>query len=199
MTNTDQGTEGNDRVEDQVLVERVQQGDRGAFDLLVIKYQVRLNHLVSRFVKDSGDAEDVVQEAFVRAFRAIDNFRGESGFYTWLYRIAVNTAKNHLVSTGRRPPSTDVDVEVAEFTSAAEQFRNIETPEACFRSAELSKAIEAAMAQLPAELEKALVLRELKGLSYAEIAKELDCPVGTVRSRIFRAREAVERAIERII
>ncbi len=199
MTNAEQATDGNDRVEDQLLVQRVQQGERAAFDLLVRKYQVRLNHLVSRFIKDPGDAEDVVQEAFVRAFRAIGNFRGESGFYTWLYRIAVNTAKNHLVATGRRPPSTDVDVEVAEFTSASEQFRNIETPEACFRSAELSEAIAAAMAKLPTELERALVLRELKGLSYADIAKELNCPVGTVRSRIFRAREAVERAIEDII
>jgi len=191
--------EGDDRAEDQLLVTRVQNGEKAAFDLLVLKYQVRLNHLVGRFVRDSGDAEDVVQEAFIRAYRAIDSFRGESGFYTWLYRIAVNTAKNHLVSKGRRPPNTDVDFEVAEFSSASERFTEIDTPDACFRSVELSRAIETAMAALPKELERALVLRELEGMSYAEIAEDLDCPVGTVRSRIFRAREAVELAIRKII
>ena len=177
------GVDNNDRHEDQLLVERVQAGEKAAFDLLVRKYQVRVNHLVSRFVRDSGDAEDVVQEAFIRAYRAIGKFRGESGFYTWLYRIAVNTAKNHLVSMGRRPPATDVEVEVAEFSTQAERFRDIDTPDACLRSVELSKAIQSAMDGLPAELAKALTLRELAGLSYAEIAKELNCPVGTVRSR----------------
>lgn len=140
-----------------------------------------------------------MQESFIRAYRAIDKFRGESGFYTWLYRVAVNTAKNHLVSMGRRPPATDVDVEVAEFTSNADRFRNIDSPEACLRSVELSNAIQAALADLPKELERALVLRELEGLSYAEIAKTLDCPVGTVRSRIFRAREAVEKVVAEIL
>lgn len=195
----DKGSDTTDREEDQLLVERVQAGDQAAFDLLVRKYQVRLNHLVGRFVKDPGDAEDVVQESFIRAYRAIDKFRGESGFYTWLYRVAVNTAKNHLVSMGRRPPATDVDVEVAEFTSNADRFRNIDSPEACLRSVELSNAIQAALADLPKELERALVLRELEGLSYAEIAKTLDCPVGTVRSRIFRAREAVEKVVAEIL
>ncbi|NDI84482.1 RNA polymerase sigma factor RpoE [Undibacterium crateris] len=177
---------------DQLLVERVQRGDKKAFELLVSKYQRKLMRLVSRLVYDQAEAEDVVQEAFIKAYRALPNFRGESAFYTWLYRIGINTAKNHLVTQGRRAPtSTDADVEEAEGFADAEGLRDINTPESLLASKQIAQTVNAAMAALPEELRNAITLREIEGLSYDEIAEVMLCPIGTVRSRIFRAREAI--------
>ncbi|MBC3935390.1 RNA polymerase sigma factor RpoE [Undibacterium rugosum] len=177
---------------DQLLVERVQRGDKKAFELLVSKYQRKLMRLVSRLVYDQAEAEDVVQEAFIKAYRALPNFRGESAFYTWLYRIGINTAKNHLVTQGRRAPtSTDADVEEAESFVDAEGLRDINTPESLLASKQIAQTVNAAMAALPEELRNAITLREIEGLSYDEIAEVMLCPIGTVRSRIFRAREAI--------
>ncbi|MFZ6657859.1 RNA polymerase sigma factor RpoE [Undibacterium sp. TJN19] len=177
---------------DQLLVERVQRGDKKAFELLVSKYQRKLMRLVSRLVYDHAEAEDVVQEAFIKAYRALPNFRGESAFYTWLYRIGVNTAKNHLVTQGRRAPtSTDADVEEAETFVDAEGLRDINTPESLLASKQIAETVNFAMSTLPEELRNAITLREIEGLSYDEIAEVMLCPIGTVRSRIFRAREAI--------
>lgn len=178
---------------DQVLVERVRNGDRDAFDLLVRKYQHKVANLVSRYVYDSAEVEDVSQEAFIKAYRAIKGFRGDSAFYTWLYRIAVNTAKNHLVAQGRRPPNTDVDAGDAEQIEAGRMMREIGTPESNTLSKELAECVTRAVAELPQDLRVAITLRELEGLSYEEIATVMDCPIGTVRSRIFRAREAIDK------
>lgn len=184
-----------DEDNDKALVERVQGGDKRAFELLVLKYQHRIFSLVSRMIRDSDDVQDVVQEAFIKAYRALPNFRGESAFYTWLYRIAVNTAKNHLVSRSRRPQGVDVDVEDAEFMDSAEGLRDIAGPESEMATEQLKAVIDEAISALPEDLRSALSLREFEGLSYEEIATVMDCPVGTVRSRIFRAREAVDAAI----
>lgn len=178
---------------DQVLVERVRNGDRDAFNLLVRKYQHRVSNLVSRYVYDSAEVEDVSQEVFIKAYRAIKGFRGDSAFYTWLYRIAVNTAKNHLVAQGRRPPNTDVDAGDAEQIEAGQKMREIGTPESNTLSKELAECVSRAVAELPEDLRIAITLRELEGLSYEEIATVMDCPIGTVRSRIFRAREAIDK------
>jgi len=183
-------------VSDQQLIERVQQGDTKAFDLLVVKYQHKVAGLVSRFVNDSAEVQDVTQEAFIKAYRAIGNFRGESQFYTWLYRIAVNTAKNHLVSRGRRPPSTDVDVEDAVNFEGSNHLKDVENPQNRLSSEELMIKVNESIKKLPEDLRVALTLREYDGMSYDEIADVMGCPVGTVRSRIFRAREAVEQAIQ---
>lgn len=180
---------------DSALVKRVQQGDKRAFDLLVLKYQHRIYSLVSRLVRDNDEVQDVVQEAFIKAYRALPNFRGDSQFYTWLYRIAVNTAKNYLVSRSRRPQGIDLDVEEAEFMDSAEGLRDLAGPESQLLTDELRVAIDAAIKALPEDLRTALTLREFEGLSYEEIANVMDCPVGTVRSRIFRARESVDAAI----
>ena len=180
---------------DQQLVERVQKGDKRAFDLLVLKYQHKIISVVGRYINDSHEVYDVVQEAFIKAYRALGNFRGDSQFYTWLYRIAINTAKNYLVSRGRRPPFTDVDVEDAEHYSGADMLRDVDTPENNLFRDELKQAIDLAMAKLPEDLRTAVTLREMEGLSYEEIAEVMDCPVGTVRSRIFRARDAIDRHI----
>ncbi|MFZ6644373.1 RNA polymerase sigma factor RpoE [Undibacterium sp. TJN25] len=177
---------------DQLLVERVQRGDKKAFELLVSKYQRKLMRLVSRLVHDQAEAEDVVQESFIKAYRALANFRGESAFYTWLYRIGVNTAKNHLVTQGRRAPtSTDADIEEAETFIDADGLRDINTPESLLASKQIAETVNAAMMALPEELRNAITLREIEGLSYDEIAEVMLCPIGTVRSRIFRAREAI--------
>ncbi|MBY0574952.1 MAG: RNA polymerase sigma factor RpoE [Undibacterium sp.] len=177
---------------DQLLVERVQRGDKNAFELLVSKYQRKLYRLVSRLVHDHAEAEDVVQEAFIKAYRALANFRGESAFYTWLYRIGINTAKNYLVTQGRRmPTSTDSDIEEAETFHDADGLRDINTPESLLASKQIANTVNAVMMALPEELRKAIVLREIEGLSYEEIAEIMVCPIGTVRSRIFRAREAI--------
>ena len=181
-----------EREVDQLLVERAQRGDKRAFELLVEKYQRKLARLVSRLVRDPGEAEDVTQEAFIKAYRALPSFRGDSAFYTWLYRIGINTAKNYLVATGRRAPtSTEVDAEEAESFESGEQLRDINTPESLLLSKEIATTVNGAIESLPEELRSAIQLRELEGMSYEEIAKLMDCPIGTVRSRIFRAREAI--------
>ncbi|MFC5301107.1 RNA polymerase sigma factor RpoE [Azospira restricta] len=177
---------------DQVLVERAQRGDKHAFELLVQKYQRKLTRLLSRFIRDPAEVEDVAQEAFIKAYRALPSFRGESAFYTWLYRIGTNTAKNFLVAQGRRAPtSTSYDSEEAETFDDGDQLRDINTPESVLHSKQIGETVNAAMEALPEELRTAIVLREIEGLSYEEISKIMDCPIGTVRSRIFRAREAV--------
>ncbi len=181
-----------DREVAQQLVERVQRGDKYAFDLLVTKYQRKLGRLISRFVRDPGDAQDVTQDAFIKAYRALPGFRGESAFYTWLYRIGINTAKNHLLSNKRRPPtSTHFDAEESESFEEASLLQEVSTPENELMSKQVVDVVQASLAQLPEDLRSALTLREIEGLSYEEIASVMNCPVGTVRSRIFRAREAV--------
>ncbi|QEL65140.1 ECF subfamily RNA polymerase, sigma-24 subunit [Oryzomicrobium terrae] len=177
---------------DQVLVERAQAGDKHAFELLVAKYQRKLARLLSRFIRDPAEVEDVTQEAFIKAYRALPAFRGDSAFYTWLYRIGINTAKNYLVAQGRRAPtSTEFDSEEAETFEDGDQLRDINTPDALLLSKQIGETVNSAMEALPEELRTAIVLREIEGLSYEDIAKIMDCPIGTVRSRIFRAREAV--------
>lgn len=180
---------------DKELVRRVQKGDRHAFDLLFGRYQQKIINLVTRYVRDAQEVEDVTQEAFIKAYRALPRFRGESAFYTWLYRIAINTAKNHLVSRSRRPPGSDVEVEDAEHMDGADLLREAESPEAALARDELEAAIDAAIAALPDDLRSAVTLREFDGLSYEQIAQIMECPVGTVRSRIFRAREAIDQHI----
>ncbi|AJC18400.1 MULTISPECIES: RNA polymerase sigma factor RpoE [Pandoraea] len=177
---------------DQALVERVQKGDKAAFELLVAKYHRKIIRLVSRLVRDAAEVEDVTQEAFIKAYRALPQFRGESAFYTWLYRIAVNTAKNHLATQGRRAPtSTEANAEEAETFAEADQLRDINTPESMLMSKQIAQTVNTAMEALPDELRTAITLREIEGLSYEEIAEAMGCPIGTVRSRIFRAREAI--------
>lgn len=181
-----------DREADQVLVERVQAGDKQAYGLLVAKYQRKLLRLVSRLVRDQAEAEDVTQEAFIKAYRALAGFRGDSAFYTWLYRIGVNTAKNWLVANGRRAPtSTELDNEDAENFGESDLLRDVDTPERLLMTKQIGETVNDAMAELPEELRTAISLREVDGLSYEEIAQVMDCPIGTVRSRIFRAREAI--------
>ncbi|MDO6708027.1 MULTISPECIES: RNA polymerase sigma factor RpoE [unclassified Photobacterium] len=184
-----------EQLTDQVLIERVQRGDKQAFNLLVVKYQNKVCNLIARYVGNSGDVPDVAQEAFIKAYRALPSFRGESAFYTWLYRIAVNTAKNHLVAQGRRPPATDVDAEEAEYYENGGALKEISNPENQMLSDELKRVVFGTIESLPDDLKTAITLRELEGLSYEEIAEVMGCPVGTVRSRIFRAREAVEKRI----
>lgn len=181
---------------DQLLVERVKRGDRRAFDLLVIRYQQRIVKLIMRYVHDPAEAEDVAQEAFIKAYRALPAFRGDSAFYTWLYRISINTAKNHLVAAQRRPVEYDLDLTESDNYEVNARLRDEETPEGLVLQEELRQTVERAIASLPEELRTAIMLREIDGLSYEEIAQAMDCPVGTVRSRIFRAREAIDRSIE---
>ena len=181
-----------DREIDQQLVERAQRGDKRAFELLVLKYQRKLGRLLSRFVRDSAEVEDVTQEAFIKAYRALPSFRGDSAFYTWLYRIGINTAKNYLVALGRRAPTTTgFDNEEAEGFEDADQLRDSSTPRAELEGKEIAATVNRAMDALPADLRTAITLREIEGLSYEEIASVMNCPVGTVRSRIFRARDAI--------
>ncbi|WP_111657113.1 RNA polymerase sigma factor RpoE [Isoalcanivorax indicus] len=180
---------------DEELVKRAKKGDSRAFDLLVRKYQHRIFALISRYVRDHDEVQDVAQEAFIKAWRALPRFRGDSAFYTWLYRIAVNTAKNHLVAAGRRPPGSDVDAADAEQFIGADGLHEVGTPESLALSHELETAIHEAINGLPQELKTAVTLREFDGLSYEDIAAVMDCPVGTVRSRIFRAREAIDQVV----
>jgi RNA polymerase sigma-70 factor, ECF subfamily len=181
-----------DREIDQQLVERAQRGDKHAFELLVGKYQRKLTRLLSRFIRDSTEVEDVAQEAFIKAYRALPNFRGDSAFYTWLYRIGINTAKNYLVAAGRRAPtSTSMDAEEAEELGESELLQDVNTPENQMMSRQVADTVNQTLEKLPEELRTAITLREMEGLSYEEIATMMNCPIGTVRSRIFRAREAI--------
>jgi RNA polymerase sigma-70 factor (ECF subfamily) len=180
---------------DQALVERVQKGDRRAFDLLVGKYQHKIMAVISRYIRNPDEVQDVAQDTFVRAWRALPRFRGDSAFFTWLYRIAINTAKNQLVAKSRRPPDTDIDIDDAQFIPDADGLRDADTPLGNLLSEEIADTVQAALAKLPDEMRTAVMLRELDGLSYEEIAEVMDCPVGTVRSRIFRGREAIDQAL----
>ena len=181
---------------DKQLVARVQKGDKRAFDLLVIKYQHKVAAIVSRYIYDREEVKDIVQEAFIKAYRAIGSFRGDSQFYTWLYRIAVNTAKNFLVSRSRRPPASDIEVEDAEYFTGADNLRDMASPENLAFRDELQQVVDNAIQSLPEDLRTAVSLRELDGLSYEDIANVMNCPVGTVRSRIFRAREAIDKQVK---
>ena len=184
---------------DQALVEKVQQGDKKAFDMLVIKYQQKVANIVARYIRDPVESLDVTQEAFIKAYRALPKFRGDSAFYTWLYRIAINTAKNYLVSQSRRPPGSDVDAESAEQIDSGERLKDRASPESILLSDEIATTVRNAIEDLPEELKTAITLRELEGLSYEEIAEAMDCPIGTVRSRIFRAREAIDAQLEPLL
>lgn len=184
---------------DQQLVDRVKKGDKKAFDALVLKYQHRVIKLISRYVRDSSEVLDVAQEAFLKAYRALPSFRGDSQFYTWLYRIAINTAKNYLVSQGRRPPTTDIEVLDAEQFEGSSELKETATPEEFLLKDEVEKTVLEAMESLPDDLRTAITLREIDGLSYEEIAEAMGCPVGTVRSRIFRAREVIQTRLDKLM
>ncbi|HYS14606.1 MAG TPA: RNA polymerase sigma factor RpoE [Burkholderiaceae bacterium] len=189
-----------DREADQALVERVQRGDKRAFELLVAKYQRKIFRLLSRLIRDAAEIEDVAQEAFIKAYRALPNFRGESAFYTWLYRIAINTAKNYLVAQGRRAPTTtETEIDEAENFDEGDQLRDVNTPDSMLLSKQVGEAVNRAIERLPEDLRTAIVLRELEGLSYEEIAETMNCPIGTVRSRIFRAREAIAEELRPLL
>lgn len=189
-----------DREIDQQLVDRAQRGDKKAFELLVAKYQRKLARLLSRFIRDQAEVEDVAQEAFIKAYRALPSFRGESAFYTWLYRIGINTAKNYLVAIGRRAPTTtEFDSEDAENFEDGEQLRDVNTPENELMSKQIAQTVNDTMEALPEELRTAIVLREIDGLSYEEIATVMNCPIGTVRSRIFRARETIAERLRPLL
>ncbi|TDJ31924.1 MAG: RNA polymerase sigma factor RpoE [Gammaproteobacteria bacterium] len=188
-----------DRQIDQLLVERVQRGDKDAFDILVRKYQNKIVSLIGRYIHDHAETLDVSQETFIKAYRAIGKFRGDSAFYTWLYRIAINTAKNHLVAQGRRPPLSDIDPQDAEQFEGYNRLKHSDTPERELERAETQERIYATIQALPDELREAITLREIEGLSYEEIAEAMDCPIGTVRSRIFRARETIENEIRPLL
>ena len=188
-----------DQPSDQQLVEWVQQGHKRAFDMLVAKYQHKLMNLVSRYIKDADEVMDVTQEAFIKAYRAIGKFRGESAFYTWIYRIAISTAKNHIVADMRRPSSSDIDAADAEHFDGASGLKEYATPERLLLKDEIAKTIYATIDQLPEELRVAITLREMEGLSYEDIAIVMDCPVGTVRSRIFRARETIDAKLKPLL
>lgn len=189
----------NNKQVDQSLVLKVQSGDKSAYDLLVLKYQHKIAKLVSRFIYNHAEVEDVTQEVFIKAYRALANFRGDSAFYTWLYRIAVNTAKNYLVTMSRRPPSTDLEAGDAENMELGASLRENATPESNMLAQEIGDTVKQAVEQLPEDLKVAIVLREIEGLSYEEIADVMACPIGTVRSRIFRAREAIDSELKPLI
>lgn len=184
---------------DQKLVKRVQKGDKGAFDLLVLKYQHKIVNLIMRYVRDPDLALDIAQEAFIKAYRALPRFRGESAFYTWMYRIAVNTAKNYLAAQRRRPADVELDLQDPEQYDLHAKLRETDTPEGITLSNELRETVERAIAALPEDLRTAIILRELEGMSYEEIAQTMECPVGTVRSRIFRARDAIGKKVGSMI
>lgn len=188
-----------ERAADQELVARAQNGDKRAFDLLVLKYQQKVANLISRYIRDPSEVMDVSQDAFLKAYRALPAFRGESAFYTWLYRIAVNTVKNHLVAQGRRPPGDDVEAEVAEQMDMGVRLRDTATPERLALTDEIAQTVQRALDDLPEDLRTAIVLRELEGMSYEEIATAMACPIGTVRSRIFRARDAIDKRLRPLL
>jgi len=184
---------------DQALVERVQQGDKKAFDLLVLKYQQRIMKVLSRYVRDPFEVQDLAQEAFIKAYRALPKFRGDSAFYTWLYRIAINTAKNFMVAQGRRPPNVDIDATEAETYEGDSALKEYASPEREALRDEIKETVFKAIDDLPDDLKTAITLRELEGMSYEEIADAMDCPIGTVRSRIFRARESIDSRLKPLL
>ena len=184
---------------DTELVSQAQQGKMQAFELLVNRYQQRVANVISKFVKDRHEIQDVAQEVFIKVFRALPNFRGDSSFYTWIYRIAVNTSKNHLVARSRRIQNTQVEFEDAESFNTNEDHRNLDTPDAVYARGELEQTMSKAIAILPDDLKTAIILREVEGFSYDEIAEKMDCPIGTVRSRIFRARDAIDQALRPLL
>ena len=188
-----------ERSVDQVLVARVQNGEKSAFDLLVRKYQHKVAKLISRYLSDRAEVEDITQEVFIKAYRGLGGFRGDSAFYTWLYRIAVNTAKNYLESQGRRPPSADIEIEGAELLEGVNGLRDLGTPERNLLTDEIADTVNRVIGGLPADLRMAITLRDLDGLSYEEIAHVMECPIGTVRSRIFRAREAIDKELRPLL
>jgi RNA polymerase sigma-70 factor (ECF subfamily) len=188
-----------ERSTDQELVLRAQAGDKRAFDLLVLKYQQKVANLIGRYIREPSEVLDVTQDAFLKAYRALGGFRGDSAFYTWLYRIAVNTVKNHLVAQGRRPPGGDVEPEVAEQMDLGGRLRETGTPERHLLTDEIARTVQQALDALPEDLRTAIVLRELEGMSYEEIANAMECPIGTVRSRIFRAREAIDKRLQPLL
>ncbi|TVQ49653.1 MAG: RNA polymerase sigma factor RpoE [Gammaproteobacteria bacterium] len=188
-----------DSTSDANLVKRVQQGDRKAFDLLVLRYQHKIIKLIMRYVREPADALDVAQDAFLKAYRALPRFRGDSAFYTWMYRIAINTAKNHLVAQKRRPVDFDLDLQDSEPFDVQHLLKDIDTPEGLALTDEIRETVQEAIAELPPDLRTAIVLREMEGMSYEEIAQTMECPVGTVRSRIFRAREAIDKRISPLL
>jgi RNA polymerase sigma-70 factor (ECF subfamily) len=188
-----------ERGPDEELVARAQMGDKRAFDLLVVKYQQKVASLIARYMRDSSEVQDVTQEAFLKAYRALPRFRGDSAFYTWLYRIAINTVKNHLVAQGRRPPGDDLEAEVAEQMDMGGRLREHATPERELLTDEIARTVQAALDDLPDDLRTAIVLREIEGMSYEEIADAMECPIGTVRSRIFRAREAIDKRLRPLL
>lgn len=188
-----------EREVDQALVERAQAGDRRAFDMLVLKYQQRIANLIGRYLRDSSEVLDVTQDAFLKAYRALPGFRGESAFYTWIYRIAINTVKNHMMAQGRRPPGDDVEAEIAEQMDIGSKLREVATPEAELLSSEIADNVQAALDGLPQDLRTAIMLREFEGMSYEEIATTMESPIGTVRSRIFRAREAIDKRLRPLL
>lgn len=192
-------SDNSQKATDQILVERVQAGDKAAFDLLVKRYQHKVIGLIGRYVQDQAEALDVAQETFIKAYKALESFRGESAFYTWLYRIATNTAKNHLVTRSRRPPGTDVDIDDVLQAESESELREIETPENNLYRDELFSVMASTLEALPEELRVALTLRELEGMTYEEIAEVMDCPIGTVRSRIFRARDAIDKELKPLL
>jgi len=189
----------NEKAADLALVKRVQQGDRSAFDLLVIKYQHKIMKLIMRYVRDPSEAMDVSQEAFIKAYRAAPSFRGDSAFYTWLYRIAINTAKNYLVASGRRPIHYDLDLQDPEQYEVFAKLRDIDTPEGLTLAEEIRQTVNKAIQDLPEDLRTTILLREIEGMSYEDIAQVMECPMGTVRSRIFRAREAIDKRINPLL
>ncbi len=184
---------------DKELVKRAQKGDKLAFDTLVTKYHLKVVNLVTRFVKDADDAQDVAQEAFIKAYRGLKNFRGDSAFYTWLYRIAINSAKNYLVSQSRKTPAFAVDVDDAEHMESAGNLKEYDTPEGNMLTEEIEETVYKAIKELPEDLKTAITLRELEGMTYDEIANVMECPIGTVRSRIFRAREAIDKHLKPLL
>lgn len=188
-----------DRQADQELVARAQRGDKRAFDLLVLKYQQKISNLIGRYIRDPSEVMDVTQDAFLKAYRALSGFRGDSAFFTWLYRIAINTVKNHMMAQGRRPPGEDLDAEVAEQMDMGARLRENATPEGHLLTEEIAKTVQEALDGLPNDLRTAIVLRELEGMSYEEIAVAMECPIGTVRSRIFRAREAIDKRLRPLL
>lgn len=199
MNKQEKGKDMSDKAIDLALVKQAQNGDIKAFELLVQRYQQKVGGVVSKLIKDYHEIQDITQDVFIKVYKALPNFRGDSAFYTWIYRIAINTAKNHLVSRGRRIQNSDIEPSEAEHYSGGFERQNFDTPDAEYERQEIEKVVHDSIAELPEDLKRAIILREVDGLSYEEIAEEMDCPIGTVRSRIFRARDAVDNALKPLL